>query len=135
MNDPAATPPPCSPAPWDVIVVGGALSGAATATLLLRRNPRLRVLILERHAAFGRRVGESTVEISAWFLGRVLDLTGHLLEKHLVKQGLRFWFSAERIHDGITYDLTIDTSLRTAVECAELIRQTLRHVSVDAKNT
>jgi flavin-dependent dehydrogenase len=82
--------------PWDVIVIGGALSGAATALLLLRRNPRLRVLIAERHPAFKRRVGESTVEVSAYFLGRVLDLTGHLNEHHLVKQGLRFWFHNHR---------------------------------------
>lgn len=82
--------------PWDVIIVGGALSGASTAILLLRRNPRLRVLILERDTAFKRRVGESTVEVSSHFLGRVLDLTEHLLEKHLIKQGLRFWFKNDR---------------------------------------
>ena len=80
----------CSP--WDVVIVGGAISGASTACLLLRRIPGLRVLIIEKNAAFKRRVGESTVEVSAHFLGRTLDLTGHLLEKHLVKQGLRFWF-------------------------------------------
>lgn len=78
---------------WDVIVVGGALSGSATACLLRRRNPKLRVLILERTDQLKRRVGESTVEISAFFLGRVLGLTDHLLEKHLPKQGMRFWFS------------------------------------------
>jgi flavin-dependent dehydrogenase len=82
-----------SAAHWDVIVVGGALSGSATTCLLLRRNPKLRVLILERSEQLKRRVGESTVEISAYFLGRVLGLTGHLLEKHLPKQGMRFWFS------------------------------------------
>lgn len=81
---------------WDVIVIGGALSGASTALLLLRRNPRLRILILERSSVFKRRVGESTVEISAYFLGRVLGLTEHLNERHLVKQGLRFWFSDEQ---------------------------------------
>ncbi|MDB6128577.1 MAG: electron transfer flavoprotein [Verrucomicrobia bacterium] len=78
---------------WDVIIVGGALSGSATSCLLLRRNPKLRVLILERSEQLKRRVGESTVEISAYFLGRVLGLTDHLLEKHLPKQGMRFWFS------------------------------------------
>lgn len=78
---------------WDVIVVGGALSGSATTCLLLRRNPKLRVLILERTDQLKRRVGESTVEISAYFLGRVLGLTDHLLEKHLPKQGMRFWFA------------------------------------------
>lgn len=80
------------PSPWDVIIIGGALSGASTACLLLRRTPGLRILIIERNAAFKRRVGESTVEVSAHFLGRVLGLSGHLLENHLVKQGLRFWF-------------------------------------------
>ena len=78
---------------WDVIVVGGALSGSATTCLLLRRNPKLRVLVLERTEQLKRRVGESTVEISAFFLGRVLGLTDHLLEHHLPKQGMRFWFS------------------------------------------
>lgn len=81
---------------WDVVVLGGALSGAATACLLRRRNPELRILILERSERFKRRVGESTVEISAYFLGRVLGLTDHLLEKHLPKQGMRFWFANER---------------------------------------
>ena len=95
MNEPAN--PPASDAPWDVVVIGGALSGASTALLLLRRNPRLRVLIVERHPVFKRRVGESTVEISSYFLGRVLDLTAHLNEHHYVKQGLRFWFQNERV--------------------------------------
>lgn len=95
MNDPAATPASSS---WDVVVLGGALSGASTALLLLRRNPRLRVLIVERSEQFKRRVGESTVEVSSYFLGRVLDLTGHLHEKHLTKQGLRFWFQNEHTH-------------------------------------
>src|SRR5215216_6665152 len=85
-----------APAHWDVIVVGGALSGSATACLLLRRNPNLRILILERSEQLKRRVGESTVEISAYFLGRVLGLTDHLLEKHLPKQGMRFWFANDR---------------------------------------
>lgn len=88
--------PSDTPDHWDAIVIGGALSGAATALLLLRREPGRRVLIIERSAAFSRRVGESTVEISAFFLGRVLGLTEHLHERHLVKQGLRFWFANER---------------------------------------
>lgn len=82
---------------WDVIVIGGSLAGSATASLLLRRDPALRILILERSTSFSRRVGESTVEISAFFLGRVLGLTGHLLESHVPKQGMRFWFSNERV--------------------------------------
>jgi flavin-dependent dehydrogenase len=76
---------------WDVIVIGGALAGAATARLILRRNAATRILILERTEQFKRRVGESTVEISAYFLGRVMGLTDHLVQHHLPKQGMRFW--------------------------------------------
>src|SRR5213083_3393391 len=77
---------------YDVVIMGGALSGGATATLLLRQNPGIRILILEKSAKLSRRVGEATVEISAYFLGRVLGLTQYLNEAHLVKQGMRFWF-------------------------------------------
>ena len=74
-------------------IIGGALSGAAAALLLLREHPKLRILIIEKSTTFGRRVGEATVEVSAYFLGRVLGLTQYLNEAHLVKQGMRFWFA------------------------------------------
>ena len=78
---------------YDVVVIGGALSGAATALMLLREQPELRLLVIEKSPVFKRRVGEATVEVSAYFLTRVLGLMQHLNERHLVKQGLRFWFT------------------------------------------
>lgn len=87
------------PKAYDVAIVGGALAGAASALLLKRELPQLRILILEKSTGFGRRVGEATVEISGYFLGRVLGLTQHLNESHLVKQGMRFWFYNERALD------------------------------------
>ena len=84
-------------ATYDVVVIGGALSGAATATLLLRQNPGLRLLIIEKSTRLTRRVGEATVEVSAYFMGRVLGLTQYLNESHLVKQGLRFWFQNDEV--------------------------------------
>lgn len=83
-------------ADYDVVVVGGALAGAATALLLRREDPSLRVLIIEKNDAFKRRVGEATVEISAYFFCRVLGLTQFLTQTQLAKNGLRFWFSNER---------------------------------------
>ena len=80
----------------DVAIIGGALAGAATAIQLLRREPKLRVIIVEKSTSFPRKVGEATVEVSAYFLGRVLGLTQYLNEAHLVKQGMRFWFANER---------------------------------------
>ena len=83
---------------YDVVIIGGSLAGAASATLLLRECPDLRVLVVERAPHFTRRVGEATVEISGYFLGRVLGLTQHLNESHLVKQGMRFWFANAETH-------------------------------------
>jgi flavin-dependent dehydrogenase len=78
---------------FDVVIVGGAFSGAATGLLLKRRSPALRVLIIEKTVAFDRKVGESTTEVSSCFLTRVLGLTNYLGHHQLAKQGLRLWFS------------------------------------------
>lgn len=83
------------PLDYDVAVVGGALSGAATALLLKRKDPSLRVLVCEKNEAFKRRVGEATVETSAYFMCRVLGLTQFLTQTQLAKNGLRFWFANE----------------------------------------
>lgn len=77
---------------FDVVIIGGALAGSATALQLLRRNPDLDIALVEKSTAFTRRVGESTVEVSAHFLGKVLGFSEHLNRQHIVKQGLRFHF-------------------------------------------
>ncbi|MCC5835281.1 MAG: NAD(P)/FAD-dependent oxidoreductase [Opitutales bacterium] len=89
---------------FDVIVIGGALSGASAAYLLKREHPDKRILIIERSEQFSRRVGEATVEISSYFLTRVLGLTEYLNHEHLSKQGLRFWFyqQSDDAADGIS---------------------------------
>src|SRR5882757_3790013 len=89
------TLPESMPRSCDVAIIGGALAGAATAIQLLRQTPGLRVVIVEKSTSFPRKVGEATVEVSAYFLGRVLGLTQYLNEAHLVKQGMRFWFTNE----------------------------------------
>lgn len=93
-NDPSTEPPT-----WDVVIIGGALSGSATAIQLKQSQPDLRVLVIERNEVFSRRVGESTVEASSWFLMRTLGLTEYLNQNHLVKQGLRFWFANDEAKD------------------------------------
>jgi flavin-dependent dehydrogenase len=82
---------------YDVVVIGGALSGAASATLLLRKNPGIRILIIEKSEKLTRRVGEATVEVSAYFMGHVLGLTRYMNDSHISKQGLRFWFANEKV--------------------------------------
>ena len=78
---------------FDVVIIGGAFSGAAAGLLLKRRNTELRVLIIEKAAAFDRKVGESTTEVSSCFLTRVLGVGTYLGHHQLGKQGLRMWFA------------------------------------------
>ena len=78
---------------YDVVIIGGAFSGAATALMLKRKRPEARVLIIEKTAEFDRKVGESTTEVSSCYMTKILGLTHYLGHHQLAKQGLRLWFS------------------------------------------
>jgi flavin-dependent dehydrogenase len=82
---------------YDVVILGGAFSGASTALLLCRENPELRVLVVEKQESFDQKVGEATTEMSGMFLTRRLALWEHLERNHLPKEGLRHWFSNEKV--------------------------------------
>ncbi len=77
---------------YDVVIVGGAFSGAATSQLIKRKQPNTRVLIIEKNAEFDRKVGESTTEVRSCFMTRILRLANYLGHEQLAKQGLRMWF-------------------------------------------
>ena len=81
---------------YDVVIIGGAFSGAATALMLKRKRPEARVLIIEKTPAFDRKVGESTTEVSSCYMTRILGLTHYLGHHQLAKQGLRLWQSRLR---------------------------------------
>src|SRR6202045_1037384 len=81
---------------YDVLIIGGAFSGAATGLMIKRKHPAARVLIIEKNAAFDRKVGESTTEVSSCYMTRILGLANYLGHEHLAKQGLRMWFCNSR---------------------------------------
>ena len=78
---------------YDVVVLGGAFSGAATAMLLRRDHPEISVLVVEKSKQFDAKVGEATTEMAAMFLTRRLAQWRHLELDHLPKEGLRYWFA------------------------------------------
>lgn len=82
---------------YDVVILGGAFSGAATALLLRREAPDLTVLVVEKSREFDCKVGEATTEMSAMFMTRRLALWRHLELDQLPKEGLRYWFANDQV--------------------------------------
>ncbi len=76
-----------------MVVMGGAFTGAAAALLLKRQMPEANILIVERRKEPDRKVGESTSEVAGCFLHQKLGLYRYLSQNHLVKHGLRLWFT------------------------------------------
>ena len=85
--------PAMSTSDYDVVILGGAFSGATTGILLKRQHPDLRILIVEKSTRFDRKVGESTSEVAGCFLTRTLGLEANLSREQITKHGLRMWFN------------------------------------------
>lgn len=109
---------------YDVIILGGAFSGASTAILLRRDHPQLRVLIVEKAEAFDAKVGEATTEMSAMFLTRRLAMWHHLESEQLPKEGLRYWFTNDKV-TGHGNASEAGGYLRSAVPAFQLRRDAL----------
>ncbi len=88
-----------SPKPhYDVAVLGGGLAGLTFALHMKRLRPETSILVAEKRAepapdaAF--KVGESTVEVGAYFFREKCGMADHLEQEHLRKGGLRYFFPA-----------------------------------------
>src|SRR5580704_17471129 len=111
----------------DVVVIGGAIAGASTAFLLKRKDPSLRILIIEKAEEFDRKVGESTSEVGACFLMRVLNIASHLGHEQITKSGLRMWFYRNS-NDSFTRCAEIGPKHQTRLPAFQLDRSTLDEV-------
>ena len=80
---------------YDVVICGGGLAGLTLARQLKLQKPNISVVVLDKmarplpEASF--KVGESTVEVGAFYLANTLQLTDYFEEQHLVKLGLRYF--------------------------------------------
>ncbi|GHO82446.1 NAD(P)/FAD-dependent oxidoreductase [Dictyobacter formicarum] len=81
---------------YDVVICGAGLAGLTLARQITRELPAVSVLLLEGRGnkthTNAINVGESTVEVSAYYLIDMLDLREILEQAHLRKLGFRFFF-------------------------------------------
>ncbi|HEU5378190.1 MAG TPA: tryptophan 7-halogenase, partial [Ktedonobacteraceae bacterium] len=85
---------------YDVAILGGGMAGLTLAVQLKKARPEISIVVVEKQEhpvpEAAHKVGESTVEIAAYYLRDVLGLEDVLKAQHLRKFGLRMFFS----HDG-----------------------------------
>ena len=82
---------------YDVVIIGGGLAGLSLARQLLLNSSKT-ILLLEKRAALPmalQKYGEATVQLSAYYFSKVLDLEEHLLREHFMKYNLRFYWKTE----------------------------------------
>lgn len=83
---------------YDVIILGGGISGLTLSIQLKRKNPNISILMLERRkdvapdSAF--KIGESISELGSHYFREVLGLKDYLVEHQLPKYGQRFFFTS-----------------------------------------
>ena len=110
---------------YDVLIVGGGLAGLTLSLQLRRHCPQLSVAVVERKRhplpEAAHKVGESTVEIGAWYFAEVLGLRDYLLQRQLRKQGLRFFFDSGS-HDDLAQADELGTSALLQVPSYQLDR-------------
>ncbi|MCA1963609.1 MAG: NAD(P)/FAD-dependent oxidoreductase [Prosthecobacter sp.] len=124
----ASHSPYANTADYDVVILGGAFSGASSALLLKRGLPSLKVLVIERKDEFDRKVGESTSEVGGCFLTRVLHLGSYLSAHHYQKHGLRMWF-CKTPHDRVEDCTEIGPKFQSRLPTFQLDRSLLdQHV-------
>ncbi len=80
---------------YDVAICGSGLAGLTLARQLKLKMPELSIVLLDRLArplpTAGFKVGESTVEVGAFYLAHVLQLTKYFEEHHFHKLGFRYF--------------------------------------------
>jgi 2-polyprenyl-6-methoxyphenol hydroxylase-like FAD-dependent oxidoreductase len=83
----------------DVLIIGAGLAGLSLARQLLLNSDK-KILLLDKRSQIPsphQKVGEATVQLSAYYFSKVLDLEEHLLREHFMKYNLRFyWKTAGR---------------------------------------
>jgi len=81
---------------FDIAICGAGLAGLTLARQIKLEQPERTVVLIERAARpltlAAHKVGESSVELGAHYLGEKLQLHNYFTEEHYKKMGLRYFF-------------------------------------------
>jgi len=94
------------PTHYDLIFLGAGLASGMVARFLKRKNPHLKILILEKKPDTNHSPGESTVGVAGMFFIRDLGLSTYLYLNHLPKNGLRYFFIPDdkSLHQNLKFE-------------------------------
>jgi 2-polyprenyl-6-methoxyphenol hydroxylase-like FAD-dependent oxidoreductase len=94
---------------YDVIIAGAGMAGLTLARHLLLDTNKTILLVDKRTELPGpsQKVGESLVQLSGFYLSKVLDLTEHLMTEHYLKYNLRFHWNTPGAANTSIEDLSV----------------------------
>lgn len=82
---------------YDLIIIGGGIASSFLCLSIMKRDPKFKILMIEKGNVFPQKIGESLVDLSALYV-ESLGIEKEL-KKHPTKTGIRFLFNESNSMD------------------------------------